>query len=143
MEKLNNAQKTARKMVGDGKLPNKYWVTTSNYWLENTAEETSSFDGATYPESKFVYETFGPFDTYAEASKRMEELAQGCSEPYSKDRNNDLSSVAMEDRLSGTIYDGAYWVRHTKRGPWPTVEIEWQWSDETAYTRGKLGTDFK
>lgn len=73
--------------VGDGKLPNKYWVTSSNdYSIRegNTLLNASEFKGF-----EATATTQGPFDTYGEALAVVKKA--------------DANSVYIEDRLSGEL----------------------------------------
>jgi hypothetical protein len=88
-------KKLASEIIGDGQLPNKFFVTESPNILV-----TNEFGGADYEiiegseESSY---TFGPFDTYEEAL-----AAYNDSE---LDFHDGVGSVMIEDRLTGTIQE--------------------------------------
>lgn len=91
-------------MIGDGKFPNKYWVSASNDFMIckkgvcDWASETKNFE----VKSK----TFAKFDTFNEAVDYLYE------EFYFPDDIDDAEwrNVFIEDRLSGQIYERSYYV---------------------------------
>jgi len=102
-KKLTEAEKLARKIVGDGKLPNKYFVVVSNHWLivkkrgkyTFTVGSDELFEGKYKGES----ETFGPYDTYKEAWDKLNEEMIGFVPPT----ENGYCSGYIDDRISGEI----------------------------------------
>ena len=126
-DKLPKAQTTARKMVGDGKLPNKYWVSITDQWLTNKAnkdeKENNNYDwsGSVYNQELEAYECFGPFDTFAEAKAKADQLANeeivSPEDEYEKKYpgQKNYYSVQIEDRLTGTCYEGAWYSTGIQR----------------------------
>lgn len=140
---MNKAEKSARMQGGDGKLPNLYWVSTADDWLECPDIDSNTFDWAhdihkNLPQADG--ETFGPFKTFAEAEAKAEKLQHNDLVEIGTEGNK---MVTIEDRLSGVIYEGVYSVWHTKQGPYTITHIEWDWRDDTGYTREKLGSTFQ
>lgn len=137
----SSAAKTAREMVGDGQLPNKYWVSISADYITNKESAASNeYDNASdhYEDLPSRGDIFGPYDTFAEAREKAEELYNS-GEIVSPDDDWDaFHSVMIEDRLSGTIYDGVYREDWTKHPRFPSVRHEWEWNDETRYTREEM-----
>lgn len=85
----------AKKMVGDGKSPNKWFVSTSPwivYYVPNDTEPYTKRLEDTTDKSKSIY---GPFDTYEEALE--------CYEDNELDETNGIGQVFIEDRLTGTV----------------------------------------
>ena len=149
--KKTAAERSASRHVGDGKLPNLYYVSISTGYLTNKAnaadpETANCYDGAneSYPDLPERSETFGPFKTFEEAKGKADELGAECSDP--SDNFDDYHSVTIEDRLSGQVYDGT-WIETWKAHPrFPSVKHEWKWSDDTKYTRDEMkrcGVEFK
>ena len=97
------AAELAKKVVGDGKDPNQFFVTVSNdYMFFNEEHNLTAYSDSpkTAPvkvEDHIEVETFGPFDEFADAMKKVQEL--------------DLSEttgpryIMMEDRKVGLIYE--------------------------------------
>lgn len=112
MVKKMNAKDLAREMIGDGKLPNWYFVSWSNdfYICEDGvcdwASDTQKFKvkGDTYPIS---YGTFG------EALAKAEEFISGMPDVPREDTFN---SVIIEDRLSGQVFDCTIHAYHSDDG---------------------------
>jgi hypothetical protein len=89
-------KKLASEIIGDGELPNKFFVTETAYILVR-----DEFGGADYEpiegynaDSSY---TFGPFDTYEEALAAYNESEL--------DFHDGVGSVQIEDRLTGTIQE--------------------------------------
>jgi hypothetical protein len=135
--KLSAAQKSARKMVGDGKSPNMYWVSGSVDWLTNKSG-SDGYDWASdhYKLPKVKSELFGPFDTFEEAKAKAQEIADECAQP--DELLESLHSVQIEDRLTGTLYEGV-WVETWEKRQYLTetvseVSVDWEWMDDTSFT---------
>ena len=138
------SEKSARAQVGDGKLPNKYWVCTSGeYYVNRFADgvSCSEWAGEVYPDFKAEKgETYGPFDTFAEALAVYNDKRDYCAEPTVE---NALHSLVIEDRISGEVYQGI-WTEYTKKaGRYLIPSFQWSDYDETKFTREKLGADFR
>ena len=122
----------ARTMVGDGQLPNKYFVSVSNdYNIMVTSGEMEGIEG--YLKGfKSQGRTVARFDTYNEAKEFVDTIALG-----SKDANTTVIRVTIEDRLSGEVYE------KTKIFDAINVAISEEEHESISYTRNKLGEDFE
>jgi hypothetical protein len=97
------AAEAAKKMVGDGKEPNQFFVTASNDYMffdannEMKAYSDAPKDAPVKVEDHIEVETFGPYNDFKDAMKKADEL--------------DLSETAgpryvmIEDRKTGQIYE--------------------------------------
>jgi hypothetical protein len=91
-------KKLASEIIGDGQLPNKFFVTESpnilvtNEFGDKDYETIEGFEGApSY--------TYGPFDTYEEALAAYNDS--------DLDFYDGVGSIMIEDRLTGTIQEKA------------------------------------
>ncbi len=97
-------KRISTRLIGDGKLPNKYWVSVSNdYYYFN--KETGGYDWISelkiFPEQG---KTIKQFTTFANALKFVdEELPLNCD--YDNVRVN---TITIEDRLSGEVFCRCY-----------------------------------
>lgn len=97
------AAELAKKLVGDGKDPNMFFVTVSNDYMffdeENNLTAYSDFpkNAPVKVEDRIEVETFGPFDVFLDAMKKVDEL----------DLSETTGSryVMLEDRKVGLIYE--------------------------------------
>lgn len=96
MVKLSNAEATARKMVGDDKLPNKYWVCWNNSFLEET--EPGTFEWPEKQPFPGKGSCAGPFSTFREAKEYYDNISLD-DEPCADCTTN----KTIEDRLSGEL----------------------------------------
>lgn len=129
----------APNMVGDGKLPNRYWVSLGNDRLKCEEDE----DGVMVCdpiEKDPKGGTAAVFDTYEEARDYM--LGIDIGEWVEVEGENfDVSSKRIEDRFSGELADVTiheYEVRETRE--------EAELYESTDFTRDamkKLGATFK
>jgi hypothetical protein len=98
-------KKTYRDMIGDGKMPNKYWVALSNdymYHHQDGKDNMVDWIGDIVPTFKSEGLTIEkPFSTYEKAKKFCDEIVIGevCSYGFIVNRIN------IEDRLSGELYE--------------------------------------
>jgi hypothetical protein len=84
----------ASEIIGDGQLPNKFFVTEGPYVMVRVDEYESDFakiEGFEDTQST----TYGPFDSYEDALEQYNEceLDEGCG----------IGQVFIEDRLSGQM----------------------------------------
>ena len=145
-EKLTPAVKTAREIVGDDKLPNKYWVSISDQWLTNKAnkanKESNHYDwsGDVYKDLPEAYEIYGPFDTFEQATEKFDELQNECDSPENVDSK--FHSVQIEDRLTGTLYEGTWretlYEKKYRGEKLRMVSFEWEVTDDTSFTRREM-----
>jgi len=94
LTKISTAQ------IGDGKTPNKYWVSvSSDYYLydpkENFSDWASSVKGI-----KTEGKTVKVFNTYEEAKRFTDSIELG-----SKLSGVEVNTVSIEDRLSGQVHE--------------------------------------
>jgi len=90
------------KQIGDGKLPNKYWVSISeDYYYYKNDEEGGVWTwlgdlGLFKPKGK----TVALFDTYKEAREFVEDI------PFDYGHEEiHVNSIFIEDRLSGQVFE--------------------------------------
>lgn len=136
----NPAEESAKAMVGDGQEPNKYWVSvSSDYLVYNPQVEGFDWAGDVYPDHQVGKgETFGPFDTFGEAMQKFEEEVNGLVEPTEEGNHGAI----IEDRISGVIYEGIYHETTTQKGRYSIPRFDFEYHDDTRYTREKLGDRF-
>lgn len=84
----------ARTMVGDGGMPNMWFVTTGPYYRPNVSDPDWEFELLDGYTEKDTY-TYGPFDTYEEAVD--------CFEAEMLDADDGVGQVFIEDRKCGTV----------------------------------------
>ena len=97
----NTASIKATAMVGDGKTPNKYFVTIGeDYYYYD--EETGSYNWVSdkYSGYDFKGKTMKVFDTYEEAKEYADSLALNSLVDGVK-----VKCVQIEDRLTGQVYE--------------------------------------
>ena len=149
-EKLTKAQASARNMVGDNKLPNKYWVSACCEWLTNKPNRDDKENANCYEGSSEAYsdlsegksEIHGGFPTFAEAMEKFNELMEQCHSPEDDIKGEEYHMVTMEDRLSGTIYEYSWretWKMKEYRGEQIlAVSFHDETTDDTRYTREEM-----
>ena len=134
MKKISTIQ------IGDGKLPNKYWVSISNdYYYNNDncynwiSEKTKKF--------KFEGKTLKVFNTYKEAKAFFDSISIGAS-----CGKIEVKSKSIEDRFTGQLTEEVYIEREIcpccKREK-NTEEIFY--NEDLKFTQKKmeeLGTEF-
>lgn len=89
-------KKLASEIIGDGQLPNKFFVTESPMILVTDEFANRDYEPIEGYEDADSY-TFGPFDTYEEALAAYNES--------DLDSGEGIGSVMIEDRLTGTIQE--------------------------------------
>ena len=93
-----------KNLIGDGKLPNMFWVSLSNdYSYHHKDDRVNYIDwiGDIMPSFKSEGKTIAtPFSTYEEAKRFCDNLYLGlpCD-------NFILNRITIEDRLSGQVYE--------------------------------------
>ena len=83
-------------LIGDGLLPNKFFVTESPMILVTNESGDKDYETIEGYEEEPSY-TFGPFDTYEEALAAYNDS--------DLDFHEGVGSVMIEDRLTGTIQE--------------------------------------
>jgi hypothetical protein len=104
------AWKPLEPQVGDGELPNKYWVSKSNQFYTNKdSDESNDFNwsGEVYPHQIDMHEELGVFHRFKDALRVAEALDLSSPEVGL----DDWHSVQIEDRLTGTCY-AIVWYEH-------------------------------
>ena len=129
--------KISGKLIGSGKLPNKYYVSWSNnFWLET---EKGIYDWASEDKElrkkigKDKGKMVGVFNTFEEALWKAHDLAEQMSP------DGDIRLVTIEDHISGEVYMIALNAKKTQWG----LDFHKTEEDETKFTREKLGDDFR
>jgi len=132
--------KKEKPMIGDGKLPNLYWVLWSNdfYICENGLCDWASGKIKIKPKGGSA----GPFKTFKEALNYIERNIFISPEPTEEGPN----SVFVEDRITGQIWEQSIYAykKDTLMGPAYNFEIETV--DDTKFTREyleKKGLEFE
>lgn len=92
----------AKKVIGDGKEPNQFFVTVSNDFMFNMDDDVTSYSASPKKspiklEDKVEVETFGPYSSAKDALKKANEidLSEDAGPRY----------VMIEDRKSGQVYE--------------------------------------
>ncbi len=91
-------KKLASEIIGDGKLPNKFFVTESPNILVTDEFGDKNYEVIPGYEDEPSY-TFGPFDTLEEALAAYDEA--------DLDIHEGVGSICIEDRLTGQIKEKA------------------------------------
>ena len=91
-------KKLASEIIGDGQLPNKFFVTESPDILVTNEFGDQNYERLEGYEEAESY-TYGPFDTYEEALAAYNDS--------DLDDREGVGSVMVEDRLTGTIQEKA------------------------------------
>jgi hypothetical protein len=86
-------KKTYQKQIGDGKLPNKYWVFQYDQKHQRNKNEDGSISIDLMSEDKEAKNDYlGVFNTFKEALQTVDNKAY-------------LPNVVIEDRLSGQVFE--------------------------------------
>lgn len=95
-----NIKKFATEQIGDGKTPNKYWVSISEDYLVNN-KNTNEFNPISeFRKGKYQGKTLKEFNNYEEAKQFADSLEIG-----SWKEGMEVNSIFIEDRLAGEVYD--------------------------------------
>ena len=94
--------KISTKQIGDGKLPNKYWVSISEDYYYYQPDKDGAY--LTWLGDLDLFEPKGKtiqvFDTYQEAREFVEDIIFD----YAHDDIH-VNSIFIEDRLSGQVFE--------------------------------------
>lgn len=138
--KTSHTHEDAQNMIGDGQLPNIYFVTTSRDYTVHPADDTPNHPAVDKytdldPDNSFV----GAFTTFKEARNAVDETFM----PSPEDQWEGAHSIYIEDRLTGVVYEIQWHEYHTvtKFGSTYTFEVEAY--DDSQFTREKLGDKFE
>jgi hypothetical protein len=122
--------KNYKEIIGDGKLPNKYFVSISNDYMYLHDVNMLDWIGDLIPSFKSKSKTFEtPFMTYERAKQFADSFALG-----EKAGGTDfhVNRVNIEDRLSGELYE-----RTILFNPETGTSEDWQYKD-VKYTANKM-----
>jgi hypothetical protein len=125
----------ARKIVGDGKLPNKYFLSLSNDYLYFDGE-SSNWIGDLIKSFESKGGTIAVFNSYAEAKKYAESVTLGEKGQFEGKIFN-VNRVTIEDRLTGELYE-----RTKTFFPETGNSIEEEHED-LRFTKEKIGKNFR
>ena len=124
--------------IGDGKEPNKYWVSYGNDFYYYSKPGTVDWASDKYP-IKYSGKTEGPFATFEEAKNRFDTIVDTVlSEPDPKKPSEGSHSAFIEDRISGEIYSAIY----TEIEVPAKLDYELETQDDTRFTKERLGDKF-
>jgi hypothetical protein len=125
--------------IGDGKLPNKYWVSESNDFYICVGGQCD-WASEKLKDYKIKHKTHAKqFKTFKEALEFANELSAGM---YGEPTTNSINNVVIEDRLSGQIYEISvygYPIKDSVVGgyTWSTEErIDTQFTEQTMAKKG-------
>jgi hypothetical protein len=119
MNKIKDIKKWAREHIGDGKLPNKYVVMSSN------AEYIRQGNQLDWNEDKkWEGDYIGVYDTYNEALRAID------------DKCHDVNAT-IEDRISGELFERYQSICKC------CGHIEYGQREDTRFTNKKLGYNIK
>lgn len=108
----------ARKQIGDGKLPNRYFVSISNdYHYYNKETESPEWAGERDPNFKSEGGTIRVFNTYAKAREFVSTIGD-----YFE--NIEIKTITIEDRLSGQVFERSLSEREVTRIEYDNEEFE-------------------
>lgn len=93
MNKLGNY----KNMIGDYKLPNKYWISVGNEYYIQRGNYLDWFESE---DIEFKGGTIAKFDTYKEAKEFAEGLYLG-----QKYEDFTINCITIEDRITGQLYE--------------------------------------
>ena len=126
--------KLARKQIGDGKMPNKYWVSISSDY-SYVDEGCIEYIGDIYPEWEKKYsvgELLEVFSSYKEARRHANLYFIGMS--Y---KDYVVNRITIEDRLTGEVYNEEL-ILNIGTGKTSTHVSEY-----IGFTKEQLGDKFK
>jgi hypothetical protein len=113
-----------KNQIGDGKLPNKYWV--FHYDQKYKRIDNGEFKELVPIDENEKHEggLIGEYKTYTEALNAVDNKAY-------------YPNVTIEDRISGQVFE-QYCIVCECCG-----KEEWETNDDIGYTKKRLGSDFK
>lgn len=122
------------KEIGDGKTPNRYWITTSNDFYIN---KKGSNDWASEKlKFKVTVKTSKPFLTYQEAHNEANRIIE--TEIGETPNEKGVNSVFIEDRISGQVFEYTLEAWKTK-GLLKGWKVQPFQHEDLSFTRAKLG----
>jgi hypothetical protein len=133
---MKSPAQLAREILGDGKLPNKYFLSLSNDYLYYDGE-SSNWIGDLIKNFRSKGGTIAVFDTYAEAKEAADGYSLG-NIMTELGMSFTVNRVTIEDRLSGELYE------HTKTFfPAAGKIIDEEEHEDLRFTQKKLGRNFR
>jgi hypothetical protein len=94
-------ERAASQMVGDGQLPNRYFVTAAtDYYVEGAEGRDWASQHRRDVADRMESQTWGPFETYREARETFDAI--DLAEPSARHRQVWTTKI-IEDRLSGEL----------------------------------------
>ena len=118
--------------IGDGKFPNKYWVSYTNdyYYYQDGVYNWASEELEFEPDGKTVQKTYDTFtDALAKANEYIAKINQDLD--YSvPPKKNQINTVFVEDRLSGEVFMAGIYYRDGR--------VTYDQSIDTGYTQGRM-----
>lgn len=131
----SQSEQSAREKVGDGKLPNMYWVGVSNVFLTNIQNPGSNDYEASCDVFAYTHQApngnlWGPFSTYRDAHAFLDKLTDDM--PWDNEyKEVQWNQVTIEDRLVGTIYEGIWREYYDTDESDEEPEASWDIIDDT------------
>jgi hypothetical protein len=120
--------------IGDGKTPNKYWVTTTNDFY---IDKKNHLDWASEKlKFKVSGKTSKPHKTYQEALAEASHIIE--TEIGDNPETQGVNAVFIEDRISGQLFEHTLTAKRLKgllKG-WKIGRFE---SEDLEFTKKKLG----
>jgi len=131
IEENSKVKKMARDMVGDGKTPNKYFLSISN---DYDVLEGSEIYGADEVLKKFKSQgkMIDVYDSYSTAKAEADSFVLG-----KKSNGVLVRRVTIEDRISGVVYERVKLLNLT------TIESSEDEREDIGFTMDKLGDEFQ
>jgi hypothetical protein len=126
-QKMEGKMKSYKNLIGDGKLPNKYWVFQYDQKYKRVKLEDGSISIDIIKEDTETKDSLiGEFKTYEEALKAVDKAY--------------LPNVVIEDRLSGQVFESMC-IQCQECG-----KEEYESNSDIGYTKkemAKRGVEFK
>lgn len=120
--------------IGDGKIPNRYWVSTTNdFYIEKKGHLDWASDKLKF---KVSGKTSKPYKTYQEALAEANHIIETQMKEH-PDKEG-INAVFIEDRISGQVFEHTLTAKRLKgllKG-WKVGRFE---DEDLRFTREKLG----
>ncbi len=116
-----------RKQVGDGNLPNKYFVSVSNdYYYYDKETDCMEWAGERDPDFKSEGGAIRVFNTYQKAREFVSTIGD-----YFK--NIEVKSITIEDRLTGQVFERTLYEREVTR-----IEYDVEGGEDIEFTKEEM-----
>ena len=116
--------KKYQEQIGDGKLPNKYWVFQYDQKYQNVKRNNFTSLEIIKEDTETKNSLLGEFKTYQEALNCVDNKAY-------------LPNVIIEDRISGQVFEQMCIVCPC------CGKEDWETYNDIKFTKERLGADFK